>query len=464
LSEPRRSKAIRPPLDARGFALQRLIEIESGGSYANLALKGLDRLPSQERGLATELVGGVTRRRGTLDWYLAGLLKGRLGDLTPAIRNVLRLGAYQLLYLSRIPQSAAVDEAVKLAHRHGHAGVAKLVNAVLRNLTRRREALEAGLPDPKVDPVGALEVRSSLPRWLAEKWHAEHGEAAAALGEWSVRPAPMALRVNTTRTTREAMLRALAAAGIPAEPSTVAPEGIRLMEPMDPVQLPGWEAGWFYVQDEAAMLVAHVVAPEPGECILDLGAAPGGKTTHLAALMGGQGAVWAVDRSAARLKLLEENVARLGLTGIHAHVGDATDLQDLPEADRILLDAPCSGLGVLPRKPDLRWRQTPEAIAGLAVLQGQLLDASAARLKPGGRLVYSTCTMSRAENQEVVAAFLARHPTFEPVDFRPALPAAWRDDTEAGGAMLQLRPDRHGVDGFFIAAVRRGMMAMEGHA
>ncbi|MEB3327921.1 MAG: 16S rRNA (cytosine(967)-C(5))-methyltransferase RsmB [Candidatus Sericytochromatia bacterium] len=464
MREARRSRGARLRLEARGFALQRLIEVEAGGSYANLALKGLDALPAQERGLATELVSGVTRRRGTLDWYLARMLKGELADLTPAIRNVLRLGAYQLLYLSRIPASAAVDEAVKLAHRHGHAGVARLVNAVLRGLMRQRDALDAGLPDPKVDPVGALEVRCSLPRWLADRWHADYGAAATVLGEWSVKPASMALRVNTTRTTRDALLRALEEAGIPAEASPVAPEGVRLGEPREPVRLPGWEQGWFYVQDEAAMLVAHVVAPVRGECILDLGAAPGGKTTHLAALMAGQGQVWAVDRSAARLQLLEANQARLGLTGIHPHVGDATVLQGLPVADRILLDAPCSGLGVLPRKPDLRWRQTPAGIAELAVLQGQLLDASATRLKPGGRLVYSTCTMSRVENQEVIKAFLARHPAFEPVDFRDFLPEAWRGDTEAGGSMLQLRPDRHGVDGFFIAAVQRGMMTGEGHA
>ncbi|MEB3222182.1 MAG: 16S rRNA (cytosine(967)-C(5))-methyltransferase RsmB [Candidatus Sericytochromatia bacterium] len=458
---PRSHKTPPAPVEARGFALQRLVEIEAGGSYANLALKGLSDLPAQERGLATELVGGVTRRRGTLDWYLSRLLKGSLAGLTPVIRNVLRLGAYQLLFLTRVPASAAVDEAVKLAHRHGHEGVARLVNAVLRNLVRQRAGLDAALPDPGLDPIGALEVRYALPRWLAARWHAEHGPEAEALGAWSVRPAQLALRVNPLRTTRESMLAALAAHGVPAVPSEVAPEGIRLQAPADPAQLPGWDDGWFYVQDEAAMLVAHVVGPVPGECVLDLGAAPGGKTTHLAALMAGRGELWAVDRSAARLKLLEANQARLGLTGIRTHVGDATDLTALPLADRILLDAPCSGLGVLPRKPDLRWRQTPEAIADLAPLQGRMLDAAASRLRPGGRLVYSTCTMGREENQAVIQAFLSRHPEFTPDDFRACLPEAWRADTELGGAMLQLRPDRHGVDGFFIAALRRGMMNAE---
>lgn len=451
MPEARRSPRVQAS-PARELALRNLIAIEQGGSYANLARAGLEALSPPDRALAVELVGGVTRRRGTLDAYLGRLLTQPLAKLTPAVRNVLRMGAYQILFLARVPAAAAVDEAVKLARGHGHEGVAKLTNAVLRNLIRRRADLAP--PQFAHDPVGALVQGASLPAWLAERWHAEFGAEAEALGEWSVAPPRLALRINTLRQPAEAVLEALDAAGIGHEPSIVAPEGVRLTASLDPTSLPGWNEGWWYVQDEAAMLVARVVDPQPGETVIDVGAAPGGKTTHLAALMGDQGAIWAVDRAAGRLKLLEENCRRLGVTIVRPVEADATDLGALPVADRVLLDVPCSGLGVLPRKPDLRWRQSADGVAGLAELQGRLLDAAADRVRAGGVMVYSTCTIGRTENQDVVRAFLARRPDFALDDLRPWLPAAWRPDAEDSG-MIQLLPPRHQVDGFFIARLRR---------
>jgi 16S rRNA (cytosine967-C5)-methyltransferase len=429
------------------------VAIEQGGSYANLARAGLDELAGPDRGLAVELIGGVTRRRGTLDWYLGQLLTQPLAKLTPQIRNNLRMGAYQLLFLTRIPDRAAVDEAVKLARCYGHEGVAKLTNGVLRSLLRRREELAP--PAFAADPVGSLTHGASLPAWLARRWHAAYGDQAEALGAWSVTSPKLALRVNTGKALREQVLTAFAGAGVEAIASDVAPEGIRLVVNADPASLPGYAEGWWYVQDEAAMLVARVVDPQPGEVVVDVGAAPGGKSTHLAALMGDRGEVWAVDRSGARLKLLAENARRLGLTIVKAFEADATDLSGVPAADRILLDVPCSGLGVLPRKPDLRWRQSEAAIAELGTLQGQLLDAAAAKLKPGGVLVYSTCTIGPQENQDVIRAFVARHPGFAPDDLAPYLPAAWQPEIEGRG-LIQLLPTRHGVDGFFIARLRKG--------
>ena len=435
--------------------MRNLMAIEQGGSYANLARAGLEGLSPADRGLAVELVGGVTRRRGALDAYLSRLLTQPLAKLTPAVRNVLRMGAYQILYLARVPAAAAVDESVKLARGHGHEGVAKLTNAILRNLIRRREELAP--PSFADDPVGALVLGASLPAWLAERWHAEYGAEAEGLGDWSVAPPRLALRVNTLRQSPEAARAALEAAGIAYEPSPVAPEGIRLTTSQDPTSLPGWPEGWWYVQDEAAMLVARVVDPQPGETVIDVGAAPGGKTTHLAALMANRGAVLAVDRAAGRLRLLKENCRRLGASIVTAVEADATDLSALPVADRVLLDVPCSGLGVLPRKPDLRWRQTADGVAGLAILQGHLLDAAADHVALGGVLVYSTCTIGKAENQDVVRAFLGRRPDFALDDLTPWLPAPWWPEVEDGG-MIQLLPPRHHVDGFFIARLRRATM------
>lgn len=440
-------------INAREAALQALLAIEEGGSYANLAGGGTkSQLSSADRGLANELIQGVTRRRLTLDWYLARLLKDPIAKLTPSIRNILRLGAYQLLFLERVPASAAVDESVKLAHRYGHAGVAKLVNGVLRNLDRQKAELTP--PTFEAAPVDALESRYSLPRWLATRWHQDFGPAAERLGAWSITPPGMALRTNTLKTTAASLQQALAGANVAANPSPVAPEGFRLQETVDVTSLPGYNEGWWYVQDEGAMLVSRCLAPQPGETVIDVGAAPGGKTTHLAQLMDNQGEIYAVEARGGRLRLLEENCRRLGVTNVKAVERDALDLSGLPDADRILLDVPCSGLGVLPRKPDVRWRQTPEAISGLVVTQNALLDSAAPHVKPGGVMVYSTCTISPEENQGVIHAFLARHPEFQLGDLRPCLPADWHADLESPG-MIQLLPHKHGVDGFFIAKLVR---------
>lgn len=435
----------RAPQGARDQALQALLAVEEGGSYANL---GLSQVQGPDRALIHELVGGVTRRRGTLDWTLSQLLSRPLKDLTPPIRNILRLGAYQLLFLDRIPARAAVDESVKLAHRYGHAGVAKLVNGVLRNLDRKRGELTP--PEFATAPVEALESRYSLPGWLARRWHGAYGDAAETLGAWSITPPQLALRINTLRATREQVLDALRAAGVEADASAVSPDGIRLRGSHEVAALPGYADGWWYVQDEAAMLVSRCVDPRPGETVIDVGAAPGGKTTHLAQLMQDQGVIWAVDQRASRLKLLEDNVKRLGVTCVRPVERDASDLDGLGPADRILLDVPCSGLGVLPRKPDLRWRQDEAGIAQLAGIQRTLLEGASRALRPGGTMVYSTCTMGRDENQAVILGFLADHPGYRLGAIAPYLPAEWAQDIEQGG-MIQLLPHRHGVDGFFIA-------------
>jgi 16S rRNA (cytosine967-C5)-methyltransferase len=446
----------RPPATGRELALQNLIAIEGEGAYANLAgHQSKGELSEQERRLAHELTQGVTRRRLTLDWYLSQLLREPIAKLTPAIRNILRLGAYQLLFLERVPAAAAVNESVKLAHGYGHAGVAKLVNGVLRTLGRQKDTLEP--PQFADAPIDALESRYSLPRWLAERWHGAYGAEAEALGAWSIKPPALALRTNTLQVSADKLEEALTGAGVAHSPSPVAPEGFRLQGSVDVTALPGYNEGWWYVQDEGAMLVSRCVAPQPGETVIDVGAAPGGKTTHLAQLMDNQGEVWAVDSHGGRLKRLEENCRRLGVTNVKVAERDGADLSGLPMADRILLDVPCSGLGVLPRKPDVRWRQSPNGIGQLANVQHQLLLAAADHLKPGGTLVYSTCTISPEENQSAIRRFLQARADFRLGDLNPCVPEAWRADLEDGG-MIQLLPPRHGVDGFFIAKLVRSQV------
>lgn len=438
-----------PGPTTRERALRLLIEVETRGAYANLALGGTRGTDPREAALLTELVNGTTRMRRALDFVLASFLREDLAHLKPAIRNNLRMGAYQLLYLDRVPAHAAVDEAVKLAHRHGHAGVARLTNAVLHRVAKDGRALSF----PQGDPVEAIAVRQSLPDWIVRMWIDAYGlETARALAEASNSPTPLALRVHLLRTTRDAMLSRLQEAGIQATPSPVVPEGIRLEGAPALSRLPGFSEGAWYVQGEAAMLTSRIVDPRPGETVADFGAAPGGKSTHLAALMEDQGRVLAIDPHENRLKLVEENARRLGLGSIVPCPQDGTTAL-ATRVDRALVDAPCSGLGVLYRKADLRWNQDPARVAALPAEQFTLLASAARAVKPGGVLVYATCTLRPAENQDVVARFLAEHPMFAPGRLAPFLPAPWREDEDHG--MIQLMPHRHGVEGFFIARLER---------
>lgn len=436
----------------RRLALEILIAIETKQAYSNLALQDLPPdVDPRDRALVVSLVQGVTRMRRLLDTALSRRLKKTpLSALKPAIRNNLRMGAYQLL-CTEIAPHAALDEAVKLARRYGHEGVSRLTNAVLRSLQREKDPLAVDT----ADPIEALGIRHSLPDWLIRRWVDQLGlDEAAALAASANQPLPLTLRINRLKTTRETMLARLAELGIAAEASPVDPDGIRLPEAVPLARIPRYNEGDWYVQGEAAMLASRIVDPRPGETVAEIGAAPGGKSTHLAALMENQGRLLAIDPHAGRLGLVAENARRLGVTIIEARQQNGTERLGVP-VDRILVDAPCSGFGVMYRKADLRWRATPEETDALPTLQRRILEAAAADLKPGGVLVYATCTVNRAENQDVIRAFLAEHPEFKGSDLRPWLPEAWRADAEAEGAMIQLRMHRHGVEGFFLARLER---------
>ncbi len=446
----------------RQLALNLLIVIEKKGAYSNLALHDLPKdLDSRDRALVVSLVQGVTRMRRMLDSVLGQLLdKTPIRSLKPPIRNILRMGAYQLLYTD-IPPHAILDEAVSLARRFGHEGVGRLTNGVLRSLQR-----QIGTPKPgslaadgiaisEDDPISALGTRHSLPNWIIRLWADQYGmEVAESLAKSANHPLPLTLRVNRLKTSRPEFLARLAELGITAEASPVDPDGIRLTESIPLVKLPGYNEGDWYVQGEAAMLVSRIVDPQPGETIVDIGAAPGGKSTHLAALMGNVGRIVAMDSHEGRLEVLAENVKRLKVTIVEPLVKDGTIPLGEP-VDRTLVDAPCSGFGVMYRKADLRWRSKPEEVEALPKLQRQLLDAAAQDVKAGGVLVYATCTVNRAENEEVVRGFLRDHPEFKPSDLRGYLPEAWRQDAEDGGSMIQLMPHRHEVEGFFVARLER---------
>jgi 16S rRNA (cytosine967-C5)-methyltransferase len=436
---------------ARACAYLVLRRVFEEGAWADRALHAEAarlELDPRERALATRLAYGAVQRRATLD-HVAEKLAGRpAGELDPPVVAALRLGLFQLVFLDRIPAHAAVGEAVELAKADSPGG-ARLVNAVLRRAAAGEASeLVAALTDA-TPPEAAL--KHSHPRWIAELWWAalgpDHARALMAAGN---RPAESALRANTLRTTTQELAARLPVATRPADP---VPDGLVLDEPFDAWSHPAWAQGLYMPQSRAAMAVAHVLDPQPGDRVLDLCAAPGAKTTHIAARMGNQGTVTAVERHPGRAESLRRTARRMGATSVEVRVADASVPQEPEAYDRVLADPPCTDLGTLASRPDARWRKDAGKPAELARLQKAILHAGAEALRPGGRLVYSTCTISPAENEQVVEAFLAERPDFAREDLSASPWGIW--DHPSVPDYVQTLPHRDGTEGFFIARLHR---------
>ena len=409
-----------------------------------------------------ELAYGVLRRQETIDWRLGALLTKLLSRLPMVVQMLLRLGVYQLLYLDRIPARAAVDETVTLAKSSAKKlgrDWSGLVNGVLRNLIRLPAPPP---PDMAVHPAEALSVRYAVPLWLCRRWIERLGleQAEAACRTSSTIPG-VTLRVNRRHAAREELLERWRQAGIPAHPTTVSPVGVTLDKGQPVTSLPGFQTGDFYVEDEAAQLIPLVVDPQPGELVLDACAAPGGKTTHLAERMDNRGRIVAMDRQQERLKLLQENCRRLGASVVQPVLGDArTPIEVLRQAalpvafDRILLDVPCSGLGVLRRHPDAKWKKHTGMFQRHRQLQRDLLTGVSAVLRPGGVLVYSTCSTEWEETESVVGWFCEAHPEWTRESVAPWLPPAALPFVTARGALSTMGNDC-GMDGFYAARLRK---------
>lgn len=440
------SAAVTP---ARAVAYKVVRRVFEQGAYADRVFHGeAAGLEPRDRSLAMQIAYGTIQRRDTLDHVVTALVQRGLHGLEPAVLASLRMGLFQVLYLDRVPDHAAVGESVELVKR-GSPGGARLVNAVLRRAASEGPALLADLHDG--DP-GAAAVLHSVPSWLAEMWWSELGaDRARALLRAANDPAESALRVNLLVTGTADASRALPVAHHPA-PGL--PEGIVLEAPFDPERSPLWEQGAIMPQSRASMLVSRILGPERENRVLDLCAAPGAKTTHLAALMGRTGAVTAIEKHPGRAAALERTCQRLRAGAVDVRVADAAQLGSglLGAFDCVLVDPPCTGLGTLRSRPDLRWRAQPERIGELAALQSRILAKGAAATRPGGRLVYSVCTISRVEGLEVVEELLRSRPEFTADRLGDEFPH-WADATDP--RHLQLLPDRDGTDGFFIARLRR---------
>jgi 16S rRNA (cytosine967-C5)-methyltransferase len=431
-----------------------LERVERDTAFADIALEHeIARRPLAPRdvALATELVFGTLRWQRYLDWVLQPHSRRRLESLDPRPRLLLRLAAYQIVFLERVPAFAAVSDAVSLARGRDARGTEAFVNGVLRSFAKRgpRER-EPRFP---ADPVDALAIRCSFPTWLASRWIARYGneDAEALMRAMNERP-PLTVRANTLRLTRDALAARLRAEeDVAATPRPYAPEALEVEHAGAPSDWRAFRDGSLSVQDEASILVGHLLAPEPGENAADVCAAPGTKATHAAQLMDNRGHMVAFDRDAPRLSRLREAASRLGVTIIETREGTVEALAPgfAGACDAVLVDAPCSNLGVLRRNPEVKWRRTAADIVINADHQRSILDAAATMVRAGGRLVYATCSLEPEENDDVLRWFVATHREFE-LDPPPAFPIP----LDAHG-VLRCLPHRHGTDGFTAFRLRR---------
>jgi 16S rRNA (cytosine967-C5)-methyltransferase len=441
--------------NVRETAMEILDTIEKNQAYSNLLLNSAiekNHLPQKDIGLLTELTYGTLQRKMTLDFYLKPFIKNS-NKVESWVMHLLRLTLYQMVYLDKIPERAAIFEAVEIAKTRGHKGIAGLVNGILRSIQRE------GLPSTEelTNPVTKLSIETSHPEWIVKRWMDQFGfDKTKKMCELNLVAPMQTARVNLTRTTREECVKLLESEGYSVEESIILPECIKVLKG-NLASSQAFKQGFLTIQDESSMLVAHALGVNENEAILDACAAPGGKSTHLAEIMANTGQVVSLDLHEHKVKLINENASRLGLGNIKTMVLDSRTAKEkfqIESFDKVLLDAPCSGLGVMRRKPDMKYTKKEQDLNQLNKIQQKLLQSVAPLVKKGGILVYSTCTVDNEENEIVVKAFLAEHPDFEgDIAMKDRLPEAVQPLVT--GFDLQILPQDLGSDGFYIACLRK---------
>jgi 16S rRNA (cytosine967-C5)-methyltransferase len=444
---------------ARTKALEILIRWEKRGSPMDPLFDEMLRddplITDLDKAFVQEVVYGVLRWQGKLDWIISAYSHIKPHRMERAVITILRMGAYQILFMDRVPSRAAVDESVKLAKKMKKRDAVPFINGILRGIAEERK--EVSYPDLRKDPVDHIATLYSHPLWMVRRWVDQWGtEETIALCQANNQIPPFTVRVNTLKGSREKILNQLHDEKIAATTTPFSPVGLVIS---DPPPLNTWgllQGGWLQVQDEAAQLVSIILAPQPGELVLDVCAAPGGKTTHLAQLMEDQGEIVATDVSQTKLGLLQENCRRLGITIVKTLRQDAAASPPFPPAsfDRVLADVPCTGLGTLKRNPDGKWRVKEPDIPRMQQLQGAILAQASTMVKREGILVYSTCTITPEENEGVIEAFLSEQKGFHLEDGSPLLPPGCEGLVDSKG-YLRTFPHHHGMDGFFAARMRR---------
>lgn len=444
-------------INPREVAAEALTEILAEGAYSNVALRRLLRqngaMSRQERAFVTEAVNGTLRSLIYIDYLLDAFSTIPAGKMKPWLAAVMRMAVYQMLFM-QVPDSAACNEAVKLAEARGYHALKGFVNGVLRRLAREWE----NVPLPGAGTPERLSVRYSHPLWLVRMWIAYYGFAETErLCATNNRPPDVAVRVNTLKTTAESLRKTLEEGGMEVMPGKVCSNALHLAKTADLAKLAAFREGLFHIQDESSQLAVRVLDPQKGESILDICAAPGGKSFSMAEEMEDKGRIVSRDIHAHKIGLMAESAARLGITCMECAQKDAAE----PDSenglfDKVLADVPCSGLGLVRKKPDIRLKKTGDEIDSLIGIQRKILENAGSLVRPGGVLVYCTCTLSRKENEKNVEWFLSGHPEFAAEDITPFLPEDWgwaAEDAKKG--FVTLLPHKTETDGFFIARMTR---------
>ena len=441
----------------RQIAFLALREVHRRGAFADVALDRTFRnseLTDLDRRLVTELVYGSVRRMRAIDFIIDKLATKKSSQQPPELRTILHLGLYQLQYLNNIPPSAAVNTTVQLAKENGFLGLSSFVNGLLRQYIRLTETdLNPLTVTNYKSTVERLGILHSFPDWIVEMWLEQLGETETEqLCQWFNQSPTIDLRINPLKSTIDQIETAFKSQNISVSRIPHLPQALRINGSSGAIQnLPGYSEGWWTIQDSSAQLVTHLLDPQPGEIIIDVCAAPGGKTTHIAELIQDTGTIYACDKTANRLKRLKENADRLQMRSIQIHTGDSRQFPEFINlADRVLLDAPCSGLGTLHRRADARWHHTPENIQAQSQLQSELLANAATFVKSGGVLVYATCTIHPLENEQVVRSFLTNNPHWQiepPTIDLPVQPSPF--------GWVKVWPHRNQMDGFFMVRLKR---------
>ncbi len=444
--------------NAREIIVQILHEIESDGAYSNVALKKTldehENLLPQDKNLITEITNGTMKYKRKIDYIINQFAKTKVKRMEPVIRHVLRMSTYQIMFLDKVPDSAACNEAVKIIQKRNIDELSGFVNGVLRSIVRNKDKIT--YPDKETRPQEYLSVVYSFPDWMITLWLKEYSfEFVEDLCSALNRTPDVSIRTNTLLTTREELKALFAEAGIVAEDGVLASEALRVRGITSIAKLESFQKGYFTVQDQSSMLASYVLDPQPGEKILDVCAAPGGKSTHMAELMNNEGTITSNDIYDHKLDLVKESAKRMGHSIIQTKNQNATVLnEDYRDVfDRVLVDAPCSGLGLLHKKSDIRWNKEQKDIRDLVTIQREILTTSSSYVRPGGIMVYSTCTITPAENKRMVN-WILKNLEFDLETIDPYIPEMLRNKDSAKG-FVQIFPGDANTDGFFISRFRK---------
>jgi len=436
----------------RGTAVKILNRIERTDSYLDKLLDyelKNSEISGPDKALLYEIVHGVVRWTGRLDWILSGFYKGQFSKALPLMKNALRVALYQIMFLDKVPEYAAVNEAVEFVKKFQGQKPADITNAILRNIARNKNSLR--YPDPEENLIGYYSAYYSHPQWMVKRWLSRYGREGAEKLMIANNERPyLTLRINQLKVNPAEFLRLMDSVNLKYSTGLYIPEYCRLH---NLTNISSWEyfaQGYFAIQDESAGLACRLLDVEPGMRVLDMCAAPGGKSAYLADLMGNSGEITALDYFESRLNLLHQNNERLGVTNVKTIATDALDHTAEPY-DRVLLDAPCTGFGTFSKKPDIKWKKELVDIHNVSKIQSQLLNKAATLVKDDGVIVYSTCTIEPDENFEIVRKFLATHPDFRLEDASPFVPAGVTDEN----GCVQTLPHIHKADGAFAARLRK---------